>query len=425
MSNRLPHYLCLALISVLLGACTGDDAIKAHIRLLNASADYTSLDLYVDDERKIEGVAFETASGYAKLDADTYTVKLKSHGVSSTLETLSSEELSQESHKVYVAYGASGHFSTLEIDEDQSEPDDDETKVLAVNTADAGDLDVYLTEESVDLSDASPTFGSVANGSASSYQTIDSGTYRLRVTAAGDTDDVRFDRSGVSLGGEQVVSLILSATQGGTLVNVLRLVQQGDFTKLANTNARVRGAVGLSSGAVTASVGSATLFSNATMGAISSSYQQIDAGTAAVSLSVGGTPVTVADQTLEAGGDYTLLVWENDSGTQVTLINDDNRLPSDDDKAKIRLMNGMSDLGAATTLSVDYSPVVENVAVGQASDYAEIDSGSDYTLAVSNASTTANVYSGTATLNAQNVYTMFVAGDGTSSGTSSLLRKDR
>lgn len=425
MSNRLPHYLSLALLSVLLGACTNDDAIKAHIRLLNASADYTSLDLYVDDERKIEGVAFETASGYAKLDADTYTVKLKSHGVSSTLETLSNEELSQESHKAYVAYGASGHFSTLEIDEDQSEPDDDETKVLTVNTADAGDLDVYLTEESVDLSDASPTFGSVANGSASSYQTIDSGTYRLRVTAAGDTDDVRFDRSGVSLGGEQVVSLILSATQGGTLVNVLRLTQQGDLTKLANTNARVRGAVGLSSGSVTASVGGVTLFTNATLGAISSSYQQIDAGTAAVSLSVGGTSVTVADQTLEAGGDYTLLVWENDSGTQVTLINDDNRLPSDDDKAKIRLMNGMSDLGAATTLSVDYSPVAENVAVGEASNYAEIDSGSDYTLAVSNASTQANVYSGTATLNAQNVYTMFVAGDGTSSGTAGVLRKDR
>lgn len=427
MLNRLARYLCLIVAALLLGACTSDDSIKAHVRLLNASPDYTSLDLYADDELQISAVAYENASGYAKLGEDTYTIKLKSNGVSSTLETLDNESLARESHQAYVGYGTSGHFATLKIDEDQNTPDENDTSVSVLNTANAGSLDLYLTDASVNLADASPIFSSVANGTAASYQTIDSGTYRVRVTAAGDKDDVRFDQSGVSFGSKQILNLILSATQGGTLVNVLWLPQQGSLSKLANNGARVRGAVGMPTGsAVTAIIGGVNLLTNATMGVISTSYQPVTAGTAAVSLSVNGSPVSVADQTLVGGGDYTLLVWQSSGATQATLISDDNRLPSDDSKAKIRLMNGMSALGANTTLSVDYSPVAENVALGQASAYAEVDEGTDYVIDVVNASTSASVYSRTSvSLTAEGVYTMFIAGDGSSSGTAGTLRKDR
>jgi hypothetical protein len=274
----------------------------------------------------------------------------------------------------------------------------------------------------VNLTDASPLVSGIANGSAGNYQTIDSGTYRLRVTAAGDKNDVRFDQAGVTFGSKQIINLVLSATQGGTLVNVLWLPQQGSLAKLANNNARVRGAIGMPTGsAVTAVIGGVNLLTNATTGVITS-YQPVTAGTAAVSLSVNGTPVTVADQTLVGGGDYTVLVWQSSGVTQATLISDDNRLPSDGSKAKIRLMNGMSALGAAATLSVDYSPVAENVALGQASSYAEVDESSNYVLGVSNASTSASIYNATSvSLTAEGIYTLFVAGD----GTVGLLRKDR
>lgn len=426
MWNRLPRYLCLILAALLLGACTGDDAIKAHVRLLNASPDYSSLDLYADDERRIEGVGYENASGYAKLDADSYTIELKRNGVSSALQSFS-ESLSEESHQTYVAFGTTGHFTTLKIEEDEGDADSDEAKVLLLNAAEAGELDVYLTEESVDLADASPIFSDIASGSSSSHEVIDSGTYRLRVTAAGDKDDVRFDRSNVTLNSKQVVSLILSATQGGTLVNVLWLPQQGDMVRFANANARVRGAVGVSSGNVTADVSDVNLLTGATAGVISTTYQQVPAGTAAVDLSVSGTAISVDALALTAGGDYTLLIWDSGSTTQTTLISDDNRLPSEDDKAKIRLINGLSGSGASATLSVDYGPVAENVALGQASSYSEVDEGTDYALDVTDASTSDSLHSRTSvTLDAQGVYTMFVAGgSGGSATVTGTLRKDR
>ena len=47
-----------------------------------------------------------------------------------------------------------------------------------------------------------------------------------------------------------------------------------------------------------------------------------------MTLTVNGTAVPVPNVNLTAGADYTLLVWSNASGAQVSLIVDDNRLPS-------------------------------------------------------------------------------------------------
>jgi hypothetical protein len=189
----------------------------------------------------------------------------------------------------------------------------------------------------------------------------------------------------------------------------------------------VRGAVGISNGTtLTARVGGVTLLSNATRGAIGSTYAQVDAGTVAVSLTIDGTPVSTANQTLTAGGDYTLLAWNNAEGTQTTLITDDNRLPTSSSRAKVRLINGMSGLAEPINLAVDYAPVAEGVALGQSSAFEEINSGTDYRLDVTNANTTANLLTRTdITLQGNAVYTLFVAGSAAASDVSGILRKDR
>ena len=88
-----------------------------------------------------------------------------------------------------------------------------------------------------------------------------------------------------------------------------------------------------------------------------------------------GVAVTVPNQTLTAGGEYTLLVWSNADGTQTTLISDDNRLPSSSSKAKVRIMNGLSALSVPVTLFVNFFPQLENIPLGQASAFAEVDRG--------------------------------------------------
>jgi hypothetical protein len=432
MRTRLRSYPILAVLAALsLSACdSGGGSDPARVRLLNVSPGYTSLDLYANtedddtDQQRIAAVAYDTISDYTQIDSGTYDVKFKRASVTSTLLTLSDNQLADDSHSTFIALGSTGHFSAVQVSDDVAEPDSGHAKVQLLNAAEAGALDVYLTESSVSLDDATPVFANVSSGGGGTITTIDSGDYRLRVTGASDSDDLRLDIPSITLDSKQVASLILGATDGGVLVNALLLPQQGSVTKFANTKARIRGAVGIANGTqVTLRVGGITLLNGNAVGVVGA-YTQVDAGSAAVGLGVNGVSVTVPNQTLVAGSDYTLLVWSNADGTQSTLISDDNRLPSSSGKAKVRIMNGLSALNVPVTLFVNFFPQVENIALGQASAFTEVDDGTDYQLDVSNTDTAEPLLTKTeVTLQASGVYTLFMSSSGgTISGT---LRKDR
>ncbi len=431
--RALARLLCLpVLISTqLLAGCSsgGDDDGSAHIRLLNASPGYDSLDLYVtpDDEDtdvlRFTGVQYGALSEYTTLDADSYTFKFRRNGVSSTLRTMS-DQLGKDAYGTYIAYGSVGRFGVLEMLENNGDADSGRAWLQVHNIAEAGSLDVYLTESSVSLDDASPTFAALASGASSSGTTLYSGDYRLRVTGANDVDDLRLDVPLVSLTSKGNASLILTATNGGVLVNALFVPQRGSVIAYANTMARVRGAVGVGGGqAVTARVGGVSLLSNAAVGVVGA-YTQVQGGSAAISLIVGGTPTDAPAQSLTAGGDYTLAIWTNANGVQTTMLSDDNRLPAGSGKAKIRLVNALSTHGAPLSLAVDFSPIVEGVLLGQTSSHVEVDGSGEYQLDVSDASTSANLLTkSSVTLQSMGVYTMFVAGAGGS--VIGTLRKDR
>lgn len=432
MRIRLPLYPIFAVLAALsLSGCdSGGGKERAQIRLLNASPGYTSLDLYANgedddtDQQRLAAVAYDAVSGYTELESGTYNVKFKRAGVSSTLLTLSGKQLADDTHNTFIAFGSTGHFSAVQVSDDVTAPDSGLVKVQLLNASEAGTLDIYLTESSVSLDDATPVFSSVTAGGTGALTTIDSGDYRLRVTGGSDSDDLRLDVPNITLDSRAVVTFVLTATEGGVLVNVLMVPQQGSVTKFANTKARVRGAVGIANGTqVTLRVGNAGLLNNNAVGVVGA-YAQVDAGSAAVALGVNGVGVTVPNQTLTAGGEYTLLVWSNADGTQTTLISDDNRLPSSTAKAKVRVMNGLSALNVPVTMFVNFFPQAENIPLGQASAFAEVDDGTDYQLDVSNADTADPLLTKTeVTLQASSVYTLFMSSSGgTVSGT---LRKDR
>ena len=59
------------------------------------------------------------------------------------------------------------------------------------------------------------------------------GTYRIRVTGAGNTADLRLDIPSFSLTSQEVATVLLTPTTGGTLVNGAVLSQQGAYTAAA------------------------------------------------------------------------------------------------------------------------------------------------------------------------------------------------
>lgn len=430
---RLPLrlYPILAVLAALsLSACDdGGGSKRTQVRLMNISPGYTSLDFYASgtdsdaDQQRLADVAYDTVSAYIEIDSGTYNVKFKRNGVTSTLHTMSSQQLADDTHHTYIAFGSTGHFSATQISDDVTQPDSGRAKLQVLNLAEAGSLDVYLTEQSVALDDATPIAASVAHGSGSSTTTLDSGDYRLRVTGASDSDDIRLDIASITLDSRQVVTLILSATQGGVLVNALLLPQQGSITKFANTRARVRGAVGIANGTVvTMRVGGVGVLNSAAVGVVGN-YTQVESGSAVIALGVNGVGVSVPNQTLVAGGEYTLLLWSNADGTQTTLIADDNR-PAASGDAKLRIMNGLSALNVPVTLAVDFSPVAEGIVLGRASAFTEVDNGTDYQLDVSNTDTAANLHTKTSVdLLSSGVYTLLMSSNGTA--VSGTLRKDR
>src|SRR5690349_3584241 len=418
----------------LLVSCKGsgnDKGGDARIRLLNLSTGYTSLDLITnvdadeddEDQTQAEGVALETVSDYQSMDADQYTIKLKRTGSGSILRSFTNEELVEDDTFTYVAYGEVGAFGAMRLDDTQDEADAGETKLSVSNVSTAGALDVYVTDTDTDLDDTTPVLSGVGAG-LTSFST-NSGTYRLRVTASGDNDDVRLDIPNFPLPDRGVGALILTSTQGGTLANAIWLPQEGQPTKYTNTKARLRGAVGVANGAsASIAVAGKSVLGSATAGVIGSRYTLLDAGTLPVTLAVNGSAVTVPDISLQAGADYTLLVWSNASGPQTTLIVDDNRLPSSAGNTKLRLLNGMSTLGAPLTLSMDFSPLIEGALVGEVSDEVEVQSGTDRQIDISNTSTAAQVLTRSSlTLQSNSVYTFFMSDNGATP--IGVLRRDR
>jgi WD40 repeat protein len=351
-------------------------------------------------------------------------VKVRRTGSGSVLRSFAGEELIEDTINTYVAYGEVGSFGALRIDDTLDEADAGETRLSIANVSSAGGLDVYLTDASTDLDDTTPVLSNV--GAALSPLSTDSGTYRLRVTAAGDSADVRLDVAAFKLPDRGVGSFILTSTQGGMLANAVYLPQGGQPAWVVNTKARVRGAVGLANGAnASIQVGGQSVLTAAAAGVIGSRYTLLDAGTVPVTLTVNGATVPVPNVNLSAGADYTLLVWSNANGAQTSLIVDDNRLPSGGTAvAKLRLLNGMSTLAAPLTLSVDFSPVIEGALLGQVSDEIELSSGTDRQFDLTNTSTAQSVLTRSAiTLQGNSVYTLFMTDNGATP--IGVLRRDR
>ena len=427
---RLPAIL-LASAALLSGCSSGDDNADAKVRMLNVSTGYPALDLYVTEEDadtdalQTSNVAFGALGEYASVASGTYDIEFKKTGLSSSLRTATGIELADDSHVTYVAFGPVGpRFDVTAIAEDVEEPEDDgRTKIALVNVAQAGDVDVYLTEPDVPLEDDSPLFPS---GSGAMI-TDDSGTFRLRVTGPNDTADLRLDVPSITLEENQVATLILTETTGGVLVDAILLPQQGSPTTFKNTKARIRGAVGLVPGSTaTLTVGGVRLLNNRGVGVIDN-YVDVEAGNVSVTLGVSGTPVAVPDQTLVAGNDYTMLLWNDASGVRATLITDDNHLPSATDDMKIRLLNGFSTQSDPHHFSLAYAPVSEGTPVGQASSYAVDNGGADQRLDVQNTTTAQTLPTAAQSaqdLNAGSVYTLFLFADASGNGVT-IVRKDR
>lgn len=420
--------------SLLLAACGGSNDSSggnSALRVLNATSDVASLDVYLGDSKTFTAATADTLGAYAQIANNTYTVKLTNTGVTTPLFS-GTYTLSADKTYTGIVWGRAGSlkFATLPEDDDTTAISAASSRVRVYNaTSDTGAIDVYLTLNDEDLTDVTPVASAVASATLGGYKELGVGTYRLRVTGAGDNTDLRLDIPGVVLNLKEYSTLLITAGPGGVLVNGAQLVQRGTLTSLKNTQARLRVVAGAESrGAIGVTLDGAT-FTGSLRSPTVGPYTLVTAGSRVVDVRLNGTAISTATRALAAGGDYTLLAYGSDGAGQVTLLADDNRLPAAN-RYRIRLVNGAATTDPLT-LSVDYAALLSDVPLGTSSVFATAAINASARLDVTSTSGIDSLYTAEdVNLQTLGVYTVFMLGGNVSATTglpvpTGVLRKDR
>lgn len=420
--HHLLRRLAWLLPLLAMAACGGgEDRTKAHVRLVNATSGYSTLQLQVGDSNVGGAAAYGANEGYADVDKGTADASVSRPGSATVLST-TSVSLGKNSYYTMLAYGKAGQLATLLVDENEPKAADGKAKVRVVNAApDAGDVDLFITASGDTLDDSSAALAGQAYGKLSGFATINSGTWRVRVTAAGDKTDVRLDVDGVVFAGNGVSTLVVTPGRGGVLVNALQLVQAGGVARQDNAQSRVRAVAGLAGGTFSVGVAGQALASDL-VSPVQTDYSLVAAGTVAVAASAGGQAAALTSTTLAGGGDYTLLLYGTATAPVAVLVEDDNSRPTGSTKARVRLVHAVADVGGPLALTIAQKSIVSGVAQGAGSAYVEIAAPATADVGVNGNGTT--LFTATDQVFAANTtYTVFAVG--TAAATKAIVNPDR
>jgi hypothetical protein len=461
----------------------GSSNSMSTVRLVNGTSSFSSfngtispLDIYWSGSGSASaiasGVPYGNASISLGISAGVSSIALASSGSSPSSGTPYSfsggYSYTMLAYQTYPSGPSTPSLQVAQLIDNQTAPVSGDGLIGVADYSGAGSLDVYMV-----LSGTSPSFAWASGISGlTKYSTVPvpvppgNASYHIRVTGAGAGygNDVRLDIPSVIIGNQQVLTLVLTPTIGGGLVDGLLVLQQGEtpltaqqtvtstaqqtVTSYKNGSARVRIAGNFTTNGI---ISSATIKTNANGSPILgsdltspnvSSYMVVplNGGTQAtpqlpnvaasqlplaITITVNGVLVPGVTTTATPGADLTLLAVGSVASPTYYLLNDDNTL-STSGSAKLRLVNGINNLTGS--ISLNYGGLYpQNAAFGAASTATNvpIPGGSPNTLAVSFVGTN---YGGTVpslgapALQPQGVYSVFMLGD--TSAASGVLSTD-
>jgi hypothetical protein len=431
LNNKICRSIAAALVAVGLTACGGSDNNNdaANVRILNATLTHQSVSLLAGGTTVVASTPIDTVSSYAGVTAGSPVLQVNDATTNTALATLA-PSVASGAHYVLVSYESGGVVRSTIINEDTALPAVGTASLRIFQAAtDAGAIDVYVTDPAADIATlTSPTFSfsSTTSLQTSSFLSISPGTYRLRVTGAGNPADLRLDLPSFVLANQAVASVILTPTVGGTLVNAGVLAQQATYTAGRNTTARVRLAAAVSANAVVSASASGTAVATSVVAPTVTGYAIVPSGTP-LTITVNGAPVASPVAALAPGGDSTLFVYGAAGSPTASLITDDNHLTNSTSTLKMRMVNGLTGAATPLTLNAAFAVIASNVAPGAASSYAIVGATTPLQLDVFATSSPTPIYSTPTPLSlpGNSVFTLFMLGDASTKPPIALLRKDR
>ena len=415
-----------ALTLPFLQGCGDENAQKGDVRIVNATFEYASLDLYTQasdgsNDLVVSGTAAGAASAYTGVDKGSYTFVLKSSGAAANATTVTGS-VNKTDHYSVVAYLTGGAAKAQYLSDEETHPASGNAKVRVFNaaTGEAPSVDVFLSKNACSALTVTDTaFASAVTGLQATYSQVTAaaaGTaWHACVFTAGDRSTLLLDIPTLNLKDQEIATLILTHTAGGVLLNGQVLDQQGTLTPYTSQISRVRVAADAAAG--TTGLVSVTLnttdVADLQASRSISSYSTISSGTLTASVVIDG--VTTSGVTLPntvAGSDYTLLVTGPAAGPTLTLIADDNTpSTSTTQTVKARIINGLNDSSGTLSARID-NKSVGNAAFKAASTYVTSPSTTGTSTVVPSITTNPSTLVNQSFV-ANGVYTIFIWGDGT------------
>jgi hypothetical protein len=396
-------------VPLMLAGCGGNGSGSAPVRLVNASVGYPTPGLgFMDEANQITtGVTYGNASAFSNIEAGSVHLTLTTtiNGAETSATAAQLRTVNKDQRYSLVAYGVLDQLRFALVAESTVTLDANTASVNVLNTSvDIGPVDVYLSP-STDLSVSTLIASSIAATSTSPAQSafatdIQPGSYFITVVGANSVaqgiSDVRFQTPvAVTLTALQILTVILTPGAGGVLANAILLTQgttaTTPTTSYENTTARVRAVTAVPGASVGVAgvnpAGAAVTVLAASTTQQYSNYFVVTTGTPPV-VTVAGNPVSVVMNdpastavppaeiaaSLDAGGDYTLMVYLDGSGApKAKVIVDDNTAPVTSSGLKFRLVNLASDnQGLQLSMLVNKQTIASNITYAAASNYKEI-----------------------------------------------------
>lgn len=229
MNNR---YLAAGLAALVLAtaACSDDDSNgpgpRAQVRVVHASPDAPAVDVLVDNQSVLTGVAYKGFSGFLSVAAGSRNIKVNAAGSSTTVIN-ADLTLTKDSAYTVIATDLVANITPLVLADDLSDPAAGSFKLRLVHGApNVGLVDIYITAPGADISGVAPDLAGVGFQVASGYIEAPAGQYQVRITPAGSKTPA-LDTGALTLGAGQIrTAIAVEAVGGGVPLAALLLADK-------------------------------------------------------------------------------------------------------------------------------------------------------------------------------------------------------
>jgi hypothetical protein len=365
-----------------------DESVEADatVRVIHASPGAPEVDVLLDGQTLLQGLAYGTASSYATITPEEHRLQVVPTGQTADAAVVD-ETIDAAPGQAYLlaVYGLLNDIGGDIYDVDLSEIEPGQARVRLINfSPDAGDVDLLETG-------GDEWFGDVGLGEASDYEDIAPGTYSADVR--GDDDRVLQTVADLTFEETRVDDVVVLGQVADDSLEVQSLV-----TTVSPSCAEVLGLEGASSDAcvrlvhaapdappVDVYLNDAEIAQNLEFGT-ATEYVTVPSGDGrGVRVTATGTPVeeAIIDTSLDfdPGQAYEILVTGGGDDLEATITGTDLR-PLAEGQARVRVIHASPDAGAVDIgVKGSEDNIFEGVDFRDATDYVVLDAG-DYSLEV-------------------------------------------